>query len=138
MNKDDFLKILEDFPGREELAKAEPEQLTMKYSYVNFSELGRKINKRLNLSLKRNEELWFKLLAFAAIAADLWEDYMVDMPKSDDILSYGSLNEAEIIKQKFNERFEPFSHDIISDVIGGITLQELIEFAKSDESLLQI
>lgn len=135
MKASDFLKILESFPGQTELRKSSKEELISKYSYIDFEQINRAMmRKNFSVNIPANEEVWFKFLAFEAILMEyLAEIESFDIP-GNEIFGIKSLKIWERIREKFNEMFQSSPNIILG--IGGISLEELIEFSKSGKMLL--
>lgn len=134
MTRNDFLIILESFPGRAELANADKAELIEKFSSFDFFAICKLINKRkLNLFFKKDEESWLRFISFFAIGVNLWPDYEVPMPPQERLLTWGARNEAELICRKFNADFNDGVNCIMD--VTAISLEQLIAFAKSEETL---
>lgn len=132
MKKSDFLQILGTFPGKLELRNHTKKSLLDKYrDFLKSTGIIQDFSKFKKFNLqKNNEEVWFRFLAFLLIATELEDE--ANIPIAD--LSANSRRIADRIVCKFNDKFHG-SRNIIQD-IGGIKLEELIEFAKSGEDLI--
>lgn len=131
MSKSEFLKILESFPGKAEIAQAtSAEALRKEYAYVNFEKVTKQINlKSFKINLPDDENVWYKFISFLVLATE--NEYEVYGQES---LLHTSASVAERIIDKFNQKFHRGQKTICG--FCGIELNELIEFAKSGEKIL--
>lgn len=129
MKKGDFMKVLESFPGTEELKRCKDyEGLFLRYAYIDFERVG-KLIARGKINLPKNAEIWTKFIAFFAIAGELH----AAMPPTKEILTVKSQEIEKNIIEKFNATY--FNSQNIIQGIGGISLKELIDFAKKGENI---
>lgn len=137
MKKSEFLSVLEAFPGRMQLKNQSKEELISLYAgQEGFIDIYKKSLRERNLFfIPQNEELWYKLLAFLTIEFEV-------LVKREDLDGIPSFSEERFFSEKSKkthqtilERFNYMlgSQELVN--IGGITLDELIQFAQSGEDL---
>ena len=131
LTRSEFLKLLESFPGKAELARATSvEALRKEFAYVNFEKIAKQVNlKSFKLNLPDDENVWYKFMSFLVLATE----NEVEVYGQESLL-HTSEKVAERIIDKFNEKFH-MGQNIICGFCG-IELNELIEFAKSGEEIL--
>lgn len=135
MTKSDFLKLLESFPGKEELKKGEPrpEDFT-KYDYVR---IGKEIKENpLQLNPEYNEDLWIKIIVFLEFqflaVTEFGTTEMDELALDEaDILSAEALD----LSKEIGSRFRSWSDDIGSYTASGIMLDELVKFVQEGQNL---
>ena len=125
MKNSDFLKILESFPGKEQLKRGNAQKLTLEYCYIDFVQLTRKIT-QIKFKLKlpsNNEEKWFKFLAFCwcigKAASQIEEFYL--LPEQGKLYKYDNIAINVIVKNikgginscdiQFTDDIERFAND---------------------------
>ena len=137
MTKSDFLKILESFPGRNELQRGKPQYL--EFAFFDFERIANEIKRsKLNIDLGKNEDVWIRFLTFLDISN--W--YITDQENST--LDRLVLNEEDILDEKslrisknladqyiyFRDKNAKEKGDLI-ETASGILLQELTDFVQA-------
>lgn len=137
MKKSDFLKILETFPGKEELVRGvQPNRLKAMQQH-DFMKIAEELEKaKLNLDLGKDEDLWIKFISFM----DEIEKFLVEKESTmclleERLLSSNSQGISEEIANKFNifwlERYSKSPNCLQA---SGIMLEGLKTFLKERKS----
>lgn len=136
MKKKEIFLILETFPGQKELRESTRKKLLKRFAQVDFVYLCSKIQKassKIDINVFE-EELWWKFLSFSVLAEEFLSNKNIDILNPSTKLTVKSAKESKLILEKFNKKFHK-GKNIIQN-ISGITLDELVEFAKSGEPLV--
>lgn len=126
-NANDFLKILETFPGKEELQKRIPTR--EEFSNLDFLEISKKIRaEKPQLRLGKNEDLWVQYVVLENFAmgdlvsrnleGEIWDE--------EEILSLQSIKTSRQIRKKF------FDFGVEVFAVAAIELDELHEFLQQN------
>ena len=134
MNNSEFLKILGTFPGKRELINQEKEEIILMYRFFDFAGIMAELKKgNVKIRCQNSEEVWYKILAFFAIASESLKDSDPHVQAKE--LFVGQANKyREYIIYLFNEKFFD-SRKVIKD-LEEIRLEEIIEFVNSRKPLL--
>ena len=126
MKNNDFLKILETFPGKEELQKKIPTRV--EFSNLDFLEVSKKIREeKPQLDLGQNEDLWIRYIVLENFAMDdlgsknlegeIWDE--------EDILSPQSIETSHQISKKISHSLK-FAEEVTT--VAAIELDQLHKF----------
>ena len=144
MKKEEFLELLEAFPGKEELMKGAPNPPD--YRKHDFLEIAKDIKRsrmRIRLDLGKDEDLWCKLLSFLEIANWFilgWDDSLAI--REEYVMTKKSLRIGkELIVPKYNEFLKENSKKKIYGnfqpciTMQGMLMEELTKLFQSGRSL---
>ena len=131
MTTEEFKKILESFPGKEDLKKQAPNNL--EFANYDFVQISIDIKKsRICLDMRNDEDLWCRVLSFLEIAN--WYILKADdrlCLLEDDVMNYKSLKiSKDEIAPKLQEKMKVKLHSA-----AGIMLAELHTFLKNGNNL---
>ncbi len=141
MTRDEFLKFLENFPGRKELEETgEPNRED--FAEYDFVALARTLKKvRWKLFPGKEEELWVKLLVFLDLvnyrcACETFPHFYLEL---QDIVSKEIVRKySQEITDKFNDFLEENGNGGICLDPEGMLMGELASFLKAGERLFDL
>lgn len=129
-NENDFLKILETFPGKEELQKRIPRRV--EFSNLDFLKVSKKIRaEKPQLDLGENEDLWVRYIVLENFAMDdlVSRNLEGEIWDEEEILSPKSIKTSLRICHKFNQ-FLTGDAEVLA--AAAIELDELHDFLQEN------
>jgi len=130
MTNSNFLRYLETFPGKMQLAQKDSVEVRRFYNPAQAEDAVRSINRsNFNWAVPKNEGIWFKFLLFLVLVAE-----EQDISVNEERFSRATTEMLKQIVEKFDKKFH--NGESVIKSASEITLEELMEFAKSREPLL--
>lgn len=131
MKNNDFLKILESFPGKEELKERIPNRL--EFPDMDFLAIAKQIREeKPQLFLGKNEDMWVQYIVLENFAMEnlARKNLEEEIWNTADILSPKSIRSSRKICEKFNQFLEDGSQVL---TVAAIGLDELHKFLQEND-----
>ena len=134
MTKEEFLKILEAFPGKKELTKKVPNSL--EFANYDFMQIRKEIYRsrtKIRLDITQDEDLLCKVYSFLEIAN--W--YIIDVDETKCIDEKAVLTEKSLsfLEKRLLPKLDEFFERRNSISVQGFMISEISEFLNSGRTL---